>query len=64
MIGSNGKTGRPPGGDSGDADVDFEIDVGRIVWDPEYRASVLAEFRRRNRGATDGPDGVGVWRRK
>ncbi len=27
--------------------VDFEIDVNRVVWDPEYRSEVLAELRRR-----------------
>ncbi len=27
--------------------VDFEIDVNRVVWDPEYRREVLAELRRR-----------------
>ena len=28
--------------------VDFEIDVNRVVWDPEYRREVLAELRRRS----------------
>ncbi len=28
--------------------VDFEIDVNRVVWDPEYRGEVLAELRRRS----------------
>ena len=26
--------------------VDFEIDVSRVVWDPEYRREILAELRR------------------
>ncbi len=28
--------------------VEFEIDVGRVVWDQEYRREVMAELRRRS----------------
>lgn len=35
------------GSDKARPAVEFEIDVNRVVWDPEYRSEVLAELRRR-----------------
>ncbi len=31
----------------GEAANDLDIDVNRIVWDPEYRRQVMAELKRR-----------------
>lgn len=31
-----------------DADEWFEIDVSRVVWDPDYRRRVMEELKRRD----------------